>query len=165
MKELKANMAVLGKEAAAALDAVEAQQQRLSFQRLIVMAEGERTYHQRIAIILGEAESEMVSEKQRKESAPPRPTQVSRAETSSFGQKGNKYADINIPTLQLDLKPADTSASYAGQGHVYPLIHFSPSNTMLLWDGVLWDRRGSGPIHRFDQFTDHGGGGLPSCWK
>lgn len=37
MKELKANMAVLGKEAAAALAAVEAQQQRLSFQRLVAM--------------------------------------------------------------------------------------------------------------------------------
>ncbi|KAK9279177.1 hypothetical protein L1049_012855 [Liquidambar formosana] len=31
---------------------------------------------------------------------------------------------------------------------------------MLLWNGVLWDRRGSGPIHRFDQFTDYGGGGF-----
>lgn len=37
MQELKANMAVLGKEAAAALAAVEAQQQRLTFQRLIAM--------------------------------------------------------------------------------------------------------------------------------
>lgn len=37
MQELKANMAVLGKEAAAALAAVEAQQQRLSLQRLVAM--------------------------------------------------------------------------------------------------------------------------------
>lgn len=37
MHELKANMAVLGKEAAAALAAVEAQQQRLTFQRLVAM--------------------------------------------------------------------------------------------------------------------------------
>ncbi|CBI20820.3 unnamed protein product, partial [Vitis vinifera] len=35
-----------------------------------------------------------------------------------------------------------------------------PSDTMLLWNGVLWDRRGSGPVHRFDQFTDYGGGGF-----
>lgn len=34
MQEHKANMAVLGKEAAAALAAVESQQQRLTFQRL-----------------------------------------------------------------------------------------------------------------------------------
>lgn len=37
MQELKANMAVLGKEAAAALAAVEAQQCRLTFQRLVAM--------------------------------------------------------------------------------------------------------------------------------
>lgn len=37
MKEVKANMAVLGKEASAALAAVEAQQQRLTFQRLVSM--------------------------------------------------------------------------------------------------------------------------------
>lgn len=37
MQELKANMAVLGKEASAALAAVEAQQQRLTFQRLVAM--------------------------------------------------------------------------------------------------------------------------------
>ncbi|KAK6123936.1 hypothetical protein DH2020_042281 [Rehmannia glutinosa] len=71
MQELKANMAVLGKEAATALAAVESQQQRLTFQRLIAMIEGERTYHERVATILGNIEAEMVSEKQRKEAAPP----------------------------------------------------------------------------------------------
>ncbi|XP_030462076.1 SH3 domain-containing protein 3 [Syzygium oleosum] len=71
MHELKANMAVLGKEAATALAAVESQQQKVTFQRLVSMVEGERTYHLRVAAILGEVETEMVSEKQRKESAPP----------------------------------------------------------------------------------------------
>ncbi|XP_050231005.1 SH3 domain-containing protein 3 [Mercurialis annua] len=70
IQELKANMAVLGKEAAAALAAVEAQQQRLSFQRLVAMVEGEKNYHLRVAAILSEVEAEMVSEKQKKESAP-----------------------------------------------------------------------------------------------
>ena len=40
-QELKANMAVLGKEASAALAAVDAQQQRLTFQRLVSMVCGE----------------------------------------------------------------------------------------------------------------------------
>ncbi|WCJ27335.1 SH3 domain-containing protein [Euphorbia peplus] len=71
MQELRANMAVLGKEAAAALAAVESQQQRLSFQRLVAMVEGEKNYHLRIAAILSEVEAEMVSEKQQKEAAPP----------------------------------------------------------------------------------------------
>ncbi|KAJ6751702.1 hypothetical protein OIU85_002158 [Salix viminalis] len=71
MQEIRANMAVLGKEAAAALAAVEAQQYRLTFQRLVAMVEGEKNYHLRIAAILSEVEAEMVSEKQQKESAPP----------------------------------------------------------------------------------------------
>lgn len=71
MQELKANMAVLGKEAASALSSVESQQQRLTVQRLIAMVEGERIFHERVAAILGQIETEMVSEKQRKEAAPP----------------------------------------------------------------------------------------------
>uniref|UniRef100_A0A0D6R210 SH3 domain-containing protein n=1 Tax=Araucaria cunninghamii TaxID=56994 RepID=A0A0D6R210_ARACU len=71
MQELKANMAVLGKEAAAAMTAVESQQQRLTLQRLIAMVEVESTYHRRIAQILDEAQAQMVSEKQRIEAAPP----------------------------------------------------------------------------------------------
>lgn len=37
LQELKSNMTVLGKEAVAAMTAVEAQQQRLTLQRLIAM--------------------------------------------------------------------------------------------------------------------------------
>lgn len=37
LQDLKANMGILGKEAAAAMAAVEAQQQRLTLQRLIAM--------------------------------------------------------------------------------------------------------------------------------
>ncbi|CAN4105735.1 unnamed protein product [Withania somnifera] len=71
MQELKANMAVLGKEAAVALAAVESQQERLTFQRLVAMVEAEKLYHERVAVILGNIEAEIVSEKQRKEAAPP----------------------------------------------------------------------------------------------
>ncbi|CAN1283315.1 SH3 domain-containing protein 3 [Linum perenne] len=71
MQELRANMAVLGKEAAAALAAVEAQQQRLTFQRLVSLVEGEKNYHLRIGAILSEVETEMVSDKQQREAAPP----------------------------------------------------------------------------------------------
>lgn len=66
----------------------------------------------------------------------------------------------DIQTCNLDLKLTDTSTSSSGRGHLYSLPHFSPSDTMVLWNGVLWDRRGSGPVHRFDQFTDYGGGGF-----
>ncbi|KAL0324050.1 UNVERIFIED_CONTAM: DDB1- and CUL4-associated factor1 [Sesamum calycinum] len=64
----------------------------------------------------------------------------------------------DIHSCQLDLVLTDTSNHLSGRGHTYSHVHFSPSDSMLLWNGVLWDRRGSGPIHRFDQFTDYGGG-------
>ncbi|XP_010263868.1 PREDICTED: SH3 domain-containing protein 2-like isoform X2 [Nelumbo nucifera] len=70
LQELKSNMAILGKEAAAAMAAVEAQQQRLTLQRLIAMVEAERTYHQKIIQILDQLEGEMVSERQRIEASP-----------------------------------------------------------------------------------------------
>ncbi|XP_057799163.1 DDB1- and CUL4-associated factor homolog 1 isoform X2 [Salvia miltiorrhiza] len=63
-------------------------------------------------------------------------------------------------TCQLDLTLSDTSTIVSGRGQAYSLVHFSPSDSMVLWNGVLWDRRVSGPIHRFDQFTDYGGGGF-----
>ncbi|CAG7883801.1 unnamed protein product [Brassica rapa] len=85
MQELKANMAVLGKEATAALAAVESQQHRLTFQRLVAMVEGEKNYHLRIAAVLSDIEAEMVTEKQHKESAPPAiPTENSAEKTSYF---------------------------------------------------------------------------------
>ncbi|GKV24119.1 hypothetical protein SLEP1_g33770 [Rubroshorea leprosula] len=65
LQDLKSNMGILGKEAGAAMAAVEAQQQRLTLQRLITMVEAERTYHQRVLQILEQLESEMVSERQR----------------------------------------------------------------------------------------------------
>ncbi|KAL1552625.1 DDB1- and CUL4-associated factor 1-like [Salvia divinorum] len=66
----------------------------------------------------------------------------------------------DIHTGQLELTLSDTSTNVSGRGHAYSLAHFSPSDSMLLWNGVLWDRRISGPIHRFDLFTDYGGGGF-----
>ncbi|CAA6666912.1 unnamed protein product [Spirodela intermedia] len=70
LQELKSSVANLGKEATAAMAAVEAQQQRLTLQRLIAMVESERAYHQRVLQILDQLEGEMVSERQRIEAAP-----------------------------------------------------------------------------------------------
>ncbi|KAL2489862.1 DDB1- and CUL4-associated factor-like protein 1 [Forsythia ovata] len=66
----------------------------------------------------------------------------------------------DVQTSQLDVKLTDTSSGPYGRGHAYSLVHFSPSDSLLLWNGVLWDRRSSSPIRRFDQFTDYGGGGF-----
>uniref|UniRef100_A0A5B6ZTG8 Putative endophilin-A2-like isoform X2 n=1 Tax=Davidia involucrata TaxID=16924 RepID=A0A5B6ZTG8_DAVIN len=70
LQELKSNMAILGKEAAAAMAAVEGQQQRLTLQRLIAMVEAEHSYHQRVLQILDQLEGEMLSEHQRIEGSP-----------------------------------------------------------------------------------------------
>ncbi|KAJ0972028.1 hypothetical protein J5N97_019987 [Dioscorea zingiberensis] len=67
----------------------------------------------------------------------------------------------DIQTYNLEQRFSDSSNSSGPvRGHTQSLIHFSPSDTMLLWNGILWDRRSSGPVHRFDQFTDYGGGGF-----
>eukprot|EP00897_Mesotaenium_endlicherianum_P002849 jgi/Mesen1/2592/ME000164S01716 len=71
LQELSTQMAVLGKEAASAMIAVQAQQQRLTLQRLIAMVETERTFHQRAAEILDELQAQMVAERQSSESVPP----------------------------------------------------------------------------------------------
>ncbi|THU46205.1 hypothetical protein C4D60_Mb09t02500 [Musa balbisiana] len=84
MRELKANMAVLGKEAAAALAAVESQQQRQTFQRMLNMVEAEKSFHLRIAAILDDFEAEMVTEKQQKVSAPPSVPSHNRSEKALY---------------------------------------------------------------------------------
>ncbi|XP_071741700.1 DDB1- and CUL4-associated factor homolog 1 [Rutidosis leptorrhynchoides] len=66
----------------------------------------------------------------------------------------------DVQTCKSDLKLTDQSSVASSKGHAYSQVHFSPSDIMLLWNGVLWDRRVAGPVHRFDQFTDYGGGGF-----
>ncbi|XWS62727.1 hypothetical protein CRYUN_Cryun06bG0035600 [Craigia yunnanensis] len=91
LQDLKSNMAILGKEAAAAMAAVEAQQQRLTLQRLIAMIEAEHTYHQRVLQILDQLEGEMISERQRIE-APPTPSVDSMPPPPSYEEVNGVYA-------------------------------------------------------------------------
>ncbi|KAL8171430.1 hypothetical protein V2J09_023234 [Rumex salicifolius] len=91
--------------------------------------------------------------------------------TAKFGHSGTVLAALSadtsernilvydVRTFQLDQKLSDTSAT-SSRGQSYSLVHFSPDDTLLLWNGVLWDRRSSSHVHRFDQFTDYGGGGF-----
>ncbi len=60
--ERSASMVVLGNEATVAMTAVETQQQRLTLQRLTAMVEAEHSYHQRVAEILNELLTQMISE-------------------------------------------------------------------------------------------------------
>ncbi|KAK9128240.1 hypothetical protein Syun_017037 [Stephania yunnanensis] len=68
--------------------------------------------------------------------------------------------DSQTYNLELRLNDSAGAPSGSGRGHVHSQIHFSPSDSLLLYNGVLWDQRVSGPVRRFDQFTDYGGGGF-----
>ncbi|KAL5850013.1 hypothetical protein ACOSQ4_008026 [Xanthoceras sorbifolium] len=95
-----------------------------------------------------------------------------RCKAARFSNSGNIFAALStdtsergillydIQTCRSEMKLSDTYANFTGRGHAYSQVHFSPADTMVLWNGVLWDRRNSGPVHRFDQFTDFGGGGF-----
>ncbi|KAI3807351.1 hypothetical protein L1987_23278 [Smallanthus sonchifolius] len=69
LQELKSNMSILGKEAVATMSAVEAQQQRLTLQRLITMVEAEKHHYQKVVHILDRLEGEMSQERQRIEAS------------------------------------------------------------------------------------------------
>ncbi|KAL7588481.1 hypothetical protein Lser_V15G40318 [Lactuca serriola] len=62
LQDLKSNMAILGREAASAMAAVEGQQQKMTLPRLISMIESERAYHQKVVQILDQLEGESVND-------------------------------------------------------------------------------------------------------
>ncbi|KAL6844287.1 hypothetical protein ACP4OV_025960 [Aristida adscensionis] len=79
----------------------------------------------------------------------------------STNQNHREVQLYDVQTYNLDLRlPDNSNTSSSGRGYVQPIIHFSPSDMMLLWNGVLWDRRSPNPVHQFDQFTDYCGGGF-----
>ncbi|XP_051137363.1 SH3 domain-containing protein 2 [Andrographis paniculata] len=118
LQDLKANVATLGKEAAAAMAAVEAQQQRLTLQRLIAMVESERAYHQRVLQILDHLESEMMSERQRIEAAPPpapAPTSATAPSMHSMPAPPS-YEEVNgVPTSPVQNGSTDSMGYFLGE--------------------------------------------------
>lgn len=71
MQQLSSSMAVLGKEAASAMTAVEIQQQRLTLQRMVALVQAEQIYHQRLSEILDQLQDQLVSQLQRSEASVP----------------------------------------------------------------------------------------------
>ncbi|KAI3812171.1 hypothetical protein L1987_16877 [Smallanthus sonchifolius] len=104
LQDLKSNMAVLGKEAASAMAAVEAQQQNMTLQRLISMIESERAYHQKVIQILDHLEGEMASERQRIEAPPPT------VETPPPPPPPPTYEEVNINSTSTS--PMQNGSSY-----------------------------------------------------
>nr|XP_024375694.1 DDB1- and CUL4-associated factor homolog 1-like isoform X2 [Physcomitrium patens] len=68
--------------------------------------------------------------------------------------------DVGSYKLEQRLPDPLTSQSGLPRSHTQPMVHFSPDDILVLWSGVLWDHRIPRAIHRFDQFTDYGGGGF-----
>ncbi|OAE22990.1 hypothetical protein AXG93_1231s1020 [Marchantia polymorpha subsp. ruderalis] len=66
----------------------------------------------------------------------------------------------DVATCKLEHRLSDNSPVVTARGHNQAMVHFSPSDVLVLWSGVLWDHRIPRAIHRFDQFTDYGGGGF-----
>ncbi|WVZ87815.1 hypothetical protein U9M48_034392 [Paspalum notatum var. saurae] len=79
--------------------------------------------------------------------------------STDTSQREVRLYDVQTYSLAMQL-PDNTNNSGSGRGYIQPIIHFSPSDTMLLWNGVLWDTRDRYPVHQFDQFTDYCGGGF-----
>ncbi|KAL8556194.1 hypothetical protein ACS0TY_003836 [Phlomoides rotata] len=110
LQDLKSNVATLGKEAAAAMAAVEAQQQRLTLQRLITMVEAERAYHKRVLQMLDLLEGEMMSERQRIEAAPAPTPSMDRVPTPP------PYEEVNdVPTSPVQNGSTDNMGYFLGE--------------------------------------------------
>ncbi|XP_078182675.1 SH3 domain-containing protein 1-like isoform X1 [Carex rostrata] len=68
LTELQATLSALGKEATAAMLAVEAQQQKVTYERLLAMVDAEKAYHQTAAGILDKLHDEMILAKEQSDS-------------------------------------------------------------------------------------------------
>ncbi|KAL0698168.1 hypothetical protein Bca4012_054290 [Brassica carinata] len=64
--------------------------------------------------------------------------------------------DVETGSLSDKFTDPDTSS----RSSPYSLVHFNPCDSLILWNGHLWDRRIPNSCKRFDQFTDYGGGGF-----
>jgi hypothetical protein len=69
LSELQTTLATLGREATAAMEAVEAQQRQVTYERLLAMVDAERAYHQNAADILNKLHDEMLHAQHHNDSA------------------------------------------------------------------------------------------------
>uniref|UniRef100_A0ACD5TX79 Uncharacterized protein n=1 Tax=Avena sativa TaxID=4498 RepID=A0ACD5TX79_AVESA len=99
LSELRTTLAALGREATAAMEAVEAQQQQVTFDRLLAMVDAERTYHQTVADILNKLYDEMLLAKHHEES------ESNYDEPSSEPSPEPKISSTPEPKISSTLEP------------------------------------------------------------
>lgn len=119
LQELTSSMAVLGKEAAAALSAVETQQQRLTLHRLITLVENERSYHQRAAEILDQIEAQIISERQKNDSLPPTERKFSVVVDTATRLPMMESAISNVDEMELSNTLETLALSKTNKTNVY----------------------------------------------
>uniref|UniRef100_A0A1D1XLF8 Endophilin-A3 n=1 Tax=Anthurium amnicola TaxID=1678845 RepID=A0A1D1XLF8_9ARAE len=101
LSELRSTLLALGRESTSAMQSVESQQQRVTFQQLLAMVDAERTYHKNATSLLDELHSAMVLEKQQSTSERQSATTVNNncAQTACEETQQHQCGDLQATTV------------------------------------------------------------------
>ncbi|XP_057520961.1 SH3 domain-containing protein 2-like [Amaranthus tricolor] len=91
LDDLKSRLKALGKEATSAMLSVEAHQQKMTFQHLVIMLNAERSYHRNVAAILEKLLAEMIQLEQLSASS----TSIDATQNHPHGQKNEQNPKSN----------------------------------------------------------------------
>ncbi|WOL17231.1 SH3 domain-containing protein 1 isoform X1 [Canna indica] len=129
LSELKTTLSALGREATAAMMAVESQQQEITFERLVAMVDAERAYHQSVANILDKLHYEMVQTKENHESLRQVATAVTMEDLKTSGSHHESLTQAE--KTEIVQQPQTRSEDFkATQPHCKPVTQPSRTETM-----------------------------------
>uniref|UniRef100_A0A0A9DDW6 SH3 domain-containing protein n=1 Tax=Arundo donax TaxID=35708 RepID=A0A0A9DDW6_ARUDO len=120
LSELRTTLAALGREATAAMEAVEVQQQQVTFDHLLAMIDAERAYHQNAADILNKLHDEMLHSKHHNESTNHHDEQPSEPESETAPTQVNSRSTSEDPELT---KPSESMGNGQEVHFVGEVIH------------------------------------------
>ncbi|KAL5679912.1 hypothetical protein ACJX0J_006297, partial [Zea mays] len=120
LSDLRTTLAALGREATAAMEAVEAQQQQVTYERLLAMVDAERTYHQNAADILNKLHDEMLYAKHHNESANHYDEQSSEPESDAGPAQVHSRSTSEDPVLT---KPSESTGNSQEVQFLGEVIH------------------------------------------
>ncbi|KAL0904378.1 hypothetical protein M5K25_026474 [Dendrobium thyrsiflorum] len=106
LSELRRALSALGREATEAMLSVEAQQQEVTFQRLLAMVDAERLFHQKAAVVLDKLYTEMVQLKPQDESASNLTNQTKQHQPTAD-------IDATAPNENIEIRNSQSSGSFA----------------------------------------------------
>ncbi|KAJ4778082.1 SH3 domain-containing protein [Rhynchospora pubera] len=112
LTELQTTLSALGKEATAAMLAVEAQQQKVTYERLLAMVDAEKAYHQSAASILDKLHDEMILAKEQSDSLAQSEAIEINSQTKSITQGPEPMKSIQ-----------NNENGQANEGYVAEVIH------------------------------------------